>query len=55
VITYGSAAKTYRVGDRLELIVPHCDPVVNEYDRLHATRNGRVEEVWPIAARGCSQ
>ena len=55
VITYGSAGKTYRVGDRLELIVPHCDPVVNEYDRLHATRNGRVEAVWPIAARGCSQ
>ena len=55
VIRYESANREYKVGDKLELIVPHCDPVVNEYDHMFAIRKDRVEEVWPIAARGCSQ
>jgi D-serine deaminase-like pyridoxal phosphate-dependent protein len=55
VIRYDSASRDYKVGDKLELIVPHCDPVINEYDHVFATRNDRVEAVWPIAARGCSQ
>jgi D-serine deaminase-like pyridoxal phosphate-dependent protein len=55
VIRYESANRDYKVGDKLELIVPHCDPVVNEYDQVFATRNDRVEAVWPIAARGRSQ
>jgi D-serine deaminase-like pyridoxal phosphate-dependent protein len=54
-IKYETASRTYKVGDRLELIVPHCDPVVNEYDQIHAIRKGRVEAVWPVAARGRSQ
>jgi D-serine deaminase-like pyridoxal phosphate-dependent protein len=54
-IRYETAVKTYKVGDRLELIVPHCDPAVNEYDVIHGTRKDRVEVVWPISARGHSQ
>jgi D-serine deaminase-like pyridoxal phosphate-dependent protein len=54
-IRYESANRAYKVGDTLELIVPHCDPVVNEYDQIHAIRKDRVEVVWPIAARGRSQ
>jgi D-serine deaminase-like pyridoxal phosphate-dependent protein len=42
-----------RLGDRLEFIVPHCDPTVNLYDRIHCTRGGLVEAVWPIS-RGYS-
>jgi 3-hydroxy-D-aspartate aldolase len=55
VIKYETAQRSYKVGDKLELIVPHCDPVVNEYDQMYAMRNDRVEAVWPIAARGRSQ
>jgi len=54
-IRYETANKTYKVGDKLELIVPHCDPAVNEYDQIYGTRRDRVEVVWPIAARGHSQ
>lgn len=54
-IRYETANKTYKVGDKLELIVPHCDPAVNEYDQIYGTRKDRVELVWPIAARGHSQ
>jgi D-serine deaminase-like pyridoxal phosphate-dependent protein len=47
--------KDYRIGDKLEVIVPHCDPVVNEYDEMYGIRNDRVELVWRITARGRSQ
>ena len=49
-----NASRTYRVGDKLELIVSHCDPVVNLYDQLYGVRGDRVEAVWPIAGRGMS-
>ena len=48
-------SKDYKIGDTLELIVPHCDPVVNEYDQMYGIRNDKVEVVWPITARGKSQ
>ena len=55
VIQYETANKTYKVGDKLELIVPHCDPVVNLYDVFYGVRKDRVEVVWPVTARGKSQ
>jgi D-serine deaminase-like pyridoxal phosphate-dependent protein len=55
VITFKEAAKSYKIGDRLEMIVPHCDPVVNLYDQIYGIRKDRVEVVWPITARGKSQ
>ncbi len=48
------ASRTYRVGDKMELIVSHCDPVVNLYNQMYAIRGETVEAVWPIAARGMS-
>ncbi len=53
-IRYDNPSRTYAVGDKLELIVSHCDPVVNLYDQMYAVRNGQVEAVWSIAARGRS-
>lgn len=50
-----SGGKQVNVGDRLEFIIPHCDPSVNLYDRLFAVRGEQVEAVWKIAARGRSQ
>lgn len=54
-LTYTNPSRTYRVGDKVELIVSHCDPVVNLYDQIYATRKDRVEAVWKIAARGLSR
>jgi 3-hydroxy-D-aspartate aldolase len=54
-IQYQTSSKAYAVGDKLELIVPHCDPAVNEYDQIYGTRKDRVEVVWPVSARGHSQ
>lgn len=43
--------RSLELGDRLELLVPHCDPTVNLYDRLYACRGDRVEEIWPVMDR----
>jgi D-serine deaminase-like pyridoxal phosphate-dependent protein len=50
-----SAQRDVKLGDRLEFIVPHCDPSVNLYDSIYCLRGDRVEHVWGIAARGMSQ
>lgn len=42
-------SRPVRLGDRLEFIVPHCDPNVNLYDRLVAVRGQKVEAFWPVA------
>lgn len=47
-------SREIRLGDRLEFIVPHCDPNVNLYDRIFCLRSERLEAVWPVAARGYS-
>ena len=43
-------SKNYKIGDKLEVIVPHCDPVVNEYDQMYGIRGGKVEVVWDVTA-----
>jgi D-serine deaminase-like pyridoxal phosphate-dependent protein len=48
-------SKAYRIGDKLEVIAPHCDPVVNEYEEMYGIRGDKVEVVWTIDARGKSQ
>ncbi len=53
-LLYDNPSRTYQVGDKVELIVSHCDPVVNLYDQMYAIRDDRVEAIWRIAARGMS-
>jgi D-serine deaminase-like pyridoxal phosphate-dependent protein len=40
------------LGERVRLVPGHCDPTVNLYDWIVCVRAGRVEALWPIAARG---
>ena len=50
-VTAAAGADLPRLGERLEFIIPHCDPTVNLYDRIYAMRGERMEDIWPIAAR----
>ncbi|QNM94685.1 DSD1 family PLP-dependent enzyme [Chitinimonas koreensis] len=43
------------LGSMLLLVPGHCDPTLNLHDELVAVRAGRVEAIWPIAARGLSR
>ena len=45
---------TLRAGDRLRLIPGHCDPTVNLHDHYVCLRDGLVEALWPVTARGRS-
>ena len=40
------------LGETLRLVPGHCDPTVDRYDWYVGIRKGRVECLWPIAARG---
>ncbi len=44
-----------RVGDKIEVIVSHCCTNTNLYDQFHCVRDGALEAVWRIQARGKSQ
>lgn len=41
-----------RVNDRLHLVPGHCDPTCNVHDWYVGVRDGKVECLWPVSARG---
>jgi D-serine deaminase-like pyridoxal phosphate-dependent protein len=43
---------TPRIGDRVEFVVGYHDTTVHLHEELVGLRNGRVEAVWRVAARG---
>ncbi len=55
ILNLTQASAAVNLGDRLEFIIPHCDPSVNLYDRMYCLRGDTLEAVWPIAARGMGQ
>ena len=40
------------INDKLRLVPGHCDPTCNVHDWYVGVRNGKVETVWPVSARG---
>ena len=44
-----------KLGETLRLVPGHCDPTVDRYDWYVGVRKGRVECLWPVAARGAMQ
>lgn len=45
--------RTFKPGDRVELIVSHCDPTVNLFDELWIVQGESVVDRWEISLRGC--
>jgi len=41
-----------KLNDKLKLVPGHCDPTCNVYDWYVGIRNGTVERMWPVTARG---
>jgi D-serine deaminase-like pyridoxal phosphate-dependent protein len=48
----GSETTMPKLGEKLRLVPGHCDPTVDRYDWYVGMRGGRVESLWPVAARG---
>jgi D-serine deaminase-like pyridoxal phosphate-dependent protein len=40
------------LGQKVRLVPGHCDPTVDRHDWYVGVRKGRVESLWPVAARG---
>jgi 3-hydroxy-D-aspartate aldolase len=51
-LAIGPDAAGPRLGEKLMLIPGHCDPTVNLHDWYVCVRDGVVEALWPISARG---
>lgn len=51
-LEFGSETESPKLGEKLRLVPGHCDPTVDKFDWYVCVRNGRVECVWPVAARG---
>jgi 3-hydroxy-D-aspartate aldolase len=41
-----------KINDKLKLVPGHCDPTCNVHDYYVGVRNGKVETLWPVSARG---
>ncbi|MEO9628984.1 MAG: 3-hydroxy-D-aspartate aldolase BhcC [Sulfitobacter sp.] len=41
-----------KVNDKLKLVPGHCDPTANVHNWYVGVRNGKVECLWPVSARG---
>jgi len=53
VLTHGGTRPA--LGQQLLLVPGHCDPTLNLHDELVCVRDGFVEDLWPISARGLSR
>src|SRR5271166_5746051 len=51
-LAVSAATNRLGLGDKIRLIPGHCDPTVNLYDWYVCIHNSRVEQLWPITARG---
>ena len=40
------------IGERVQIILAHPCPCFNEHDEIFALRNGQVEAIWSVDARG---
>lgn len=41
-----------KINEKLKLVPGHCDPTCNVHDWYVGVRNGKVEALWPVSARG---
>jgi 3-hydroxy-D-aspartate aldolase len=51
-LQYGSETAAPKLGEKVLLVPGHCDPTVDKFDWYVGVRKGRVECLWPVAARG---
>ncbi len=51
ILIFNQPSRDFNIGDRIEFIIPHCDPNVNLYDRIYCTRGENVVDVWRTVGR----
>jgi D-serine deaminase-like pyridoxal phosphate-dependent protein len=51
-VDLAASARKPKVGEVVSVIPNHCCVVTNMVDEIYGVRGGKVEVVWPVAARG---
>jgi D-serine deaminase-like pyridoxal phosphate-dependent protein len=51
-VSLAEPSEAPRVGDKLEFVVGYSDTTTMLHDEIYGVRDGRLEVVWPILARG---
>jgi len=51
-VDVGSCEHKFKIGDKLSIVPVHQGMTLNLHDELVGVREGEVEVVWPVAARG---
>ncbi|MEM2926674.1 MAG: alanine racemase [Candidatus Bathyarchaeia archaeon] len=51
-VDISTCSTKFKVGDRISVIPLHQEMCLNLHDKLYGVRNGKVEVVWDVAARG---
>ena len=54
IVQLRNPSREIKLGNKLAMLTPHCDPTVNLHDYYFPYRDGVVHEIWPISARGLS-
>ena len=54
-VDFSQCERRPHIGERVTVIPNHCCVVVNLFNKLTGIRNGEVEQIWPVAARGAIQ
>ena len=51
----GPGGPDCRPGDKIRFLPSHCCTTINLHDTFHVIQDGKLVDLWPIAARGCTQ
>lgn len=51
-VDFSACPRAPDIGERVTVVPNHCCPVTNLLNEITGARNGQVEVVWPVAARG---
>jgi D-serine deaminase-like pyridoxal phosphate-dependent protein len=55
IVDLSRCAERPAIGDIVNVIPNHCCVVSNMVDEVYGLRDGRVEVIWPVAARGATR
>jgi len=44
--------KSLKWGQKIEFIPSHCCTCINQHDKIHVIKDGKLAAIWPITARG---
>jgi D-serine deaminase-like pyridoxal phosphate-dependent protein len=51
-VELAAPSDTPAVGDKVLFVVGYGDTTVHLHEEIVAMRDGRIEAIWPVAARG---